>query len=103
MKLKVRKRILKRLQKKVFDFDHPADLKKVVLNIKKHERAIRAYRSYCLTWDNDRRSGEETYGYSSLGSIESNLEYMCDRWRCSFRLTWLLGVPKAVTKLKFEL
>jgi hypothetical protein len=100
MKRKVKKRIQKRLQKKVFDFVHPVDLNKVVPQIEKNKRAIQALRALHLAYDSDRRSGSETYGYSSLESIESSLEYICDRWGCAFRLTWLLGVPEAVSNLK---
>jgi hypothetical protein len=100
MKRKVKKRIQRRLQRKVFDFAHPVDLNKVVLQIKKNKRAIQALRAFHLAYDPDRRSGSETYGYSSLKSIESNLEYICDRWGCAFRLTWLLGVPEAVSNLR---
>jgi hypothetical protein len=100
MKRKVKKRIQRRLQRKVFDFAHPVDLNKVVPRIEKNKRAIQALRAFHFSYDPDRRSGSETYGYSSLESIGSSLEYICDRWRCAFRLTWLLGVPEAVSNLR---
>jgi hypothetical protein len=100
MKKKVKKRIQTRIQREVFDFPHPVDLGKVVRKIEKNRRAIQALRAFHFAYDPDRRSGEETYGYTSLESIASNLEYVCDRWGCAFRLTWLLGVPNTVANLK---
>ena len=38
----------------------------------------------------DCRSGEETYGYKTFDSIDNNLMYISDRWRCAFRLRWLI-------------
>jgi len=100
MKKRVKKRLQSRIQREVFDFSHPLDLGKVVGKIERNKRAILALRAFHFAYDPDRRSGEETYGYTSLESIESSLEYICDRWGCAFRLTWLLGVPNAVAHLK---
>lgn len=40
--------------------------------------------------DVDSRSGEETYGYESEESVMNNMSYISDRWRCAFRLKWVL-------------
>ena len=40
--------------------------------------------------DGDNRSGIETYGYTDLKSIQDDMFYISDRWRCSFRLRWLI-------------
>ena len=40
--------------------------------------------------EEDYRSGQETYGYEDQESIQNNLVYISDRWRCAFRLRWLL-------------
>lgn len=45
--------------------------------------------------ENDFRSGEESYGYASQESIDSNLFYISDRWRCAFRLKWLIDGIKS--------
>jgi len=38
--------------------------------------------------EEDYRKGTETYGYD--GDVRYDLMYISDRWRCSFRLRWLL-------------
>lgn len=35
----------------------------------------------------DNRSGKETYGYKN---IQNDMDYISDRWNCSFRLKWLI-------------
>ena len=45
-----------------------------------------------LKVDNDKRSGEETYGYKDEESILSNLWYISDRWGASFRIRWMLDL-----------
>lgn len=40
--------------------------------------------------ENDYRSGEETYGYSSPDQIENTMCYISDRWKVSFRMKWLI-------------
>jgi hypothetical protein len=37
-------------------------------------------------------SGEQSYGYKSIESIESTYSYISDRFMCGNRLTWMLGV-----------
>ena len=55
---------------------------------------------YTPVFEPDNRTGDETYGYESLESIEGNLEYISDRFLAEFRLTWLLSVPEKVALLK---
>ncbi len=40
--------------------------------------------------EQDFRCGYETYEYVTPESIENNLLYISDRWRCAFRLKWLI-------------
>lgn len=40
--------------------------------------------------ESDYRSGAETYGYNSIEEIYSDLCYISDRFRCAFRLKWLI-------------
>jgi hypothetical protein len=40
--------------------------------------------------EGDFRCGEETYGYANEESVQSNLFYISDRWRCAVRLRWIL-------------
>lgn len=50
-------------------------------------------------YEPDTRTGDETYGYGSLGSIDSNLTYISDRCHATFRLTWLLELPERIALL----
>lgn len=40
--------------------------------------------------EDDYRDGYETYEYKTRESINNNLHYVSDRWRCAFRLKWLI-------------
>lgn len=40
--------------------------------------------------EKDNRSGPETYGYLSRSKIYFDMMYISDRWRCAFRLKWLI-------------
>ena len=40
-----------------------------------------------LQTDNDTRTGFETYDY---GDVKDTMEYISDRWDCSYRLKWLI-------------
>jgi hypothetical protein len=40
----------------------------------------------------DNRGGYETYGYKNLESIKSNLSYISDKYKCTFRLRWILDL-----------
>lgn len=39
--------------------------------------------------EEDFRSGKDTYGYETV-SVKDSMIYISDRWRCAFRLRWLL-------------
>ena len=43
----------------------------------------------------DCRTGEETYGYSDIESVEDNMLYISDRYRCAFRLKWIIDGIKS--------
>jgi hypothetical protein len=55
-----------------------------------YDRLVTMYENELLERDQDYRSGEDTYGYSSTESIQSNLAYISDRWRVGFRVRWLI-------------
>lgn len=38
--------------------------------------------------DNDYRDGYETYGYGD--NNRNQMEYISDRWKCAFRLKWII-------------
>lgn len=40
--------------------------------------------------ENDFRIGNDTYSYCDRDSIETTMSYISDRWRCAFRLKWLI-------------
>ena len=47
--------------------------------------------------EQDFRSGSETYGYGDSESVENNMRYISDRWRCAFRLKWIIdGVNNGI-------
>jgi len=52
-------------------------------------RIKKEWRKY-VKEDGDSRSGNDTYGYEEKESIKNNMIYISDRWRCSFRLKWLI-------------
>lgn len=66
------------------------------------ESLKRVYKDYKTTYkfEPDLRTGEETYGYSSIESIQLNLDYIADRFTAESKLTWLLEVPEKVAALK---
>lgn len=47
------------------------------------------YENDLLLIDDDYRSGIDTYGYEA---IQENLSYIWDRWKCSFRVRWLIDL-----------
>ena len=51
-------------------------------------------------YENDRRRGWETYGYSSEESIRMSLERVSDDCDIECRLTWLLDLPPNYKKLR---
>ena len=53
-------------------------------------REIKRVHAKLAKEEGDHRSGNETYGYSDRESIETDMFYISDRWRCAFRLRWLI-------------
>jgi len=51
-------------------------------------------------WKNDYKTGEETYGYKDIESIENNLMYISDRFLAEFRLQWMIKLPEKVENWK---
>ena len=49
----------------------------------------RAWRRHARK-EEDYRRGFDSYGYQSPEDNEGHLSYISDRWRCAFRLRWLL-------------
>lgn len=40
--------------------------------------------------EGDKRNGGDTYGYDDDESIANNMHYISDRWKCAFRLKWII-------------
>ena len=40
--------------------------------------------------EDDYRTGEETYKYDDGEIIHNNMRYIWGRWKCAFRIRWLL-------------
>jgi hypothetical protein len=102
MKSKVKLKLKKQIYEKVFNRSHlnEIDLDTICKSIEKNKKAIQRLRAYYLSYENDLRSGYETYGYESLESIMNRLEYISDRFAVAFRLSWLLKVPDEVRNLR---
>jgi hypothetical protein len=63
--------------------------------LKPHADIIAAQWRYLVKtdpWKPDLRCGYETYGYKDDESIMYNLQYISDRWNCTFRLRWTLDL-----------
>jgi hypothetical protein len=88
------------------DYFYEGDLNGICDRIQKFHGVIKKLRDYTILqykwwgYDPDLRSGDESYGYSSLDYIESNLAYISDRCITTFRLTWLMEVPERVSILQ---
>lgn len=55
----------------------------------------RIYPRYAKQCGGDWRGGEETYGYGDREKTEDTLNYISDRWRCAFRIRWIIdGLEK---------
>lgn len=102
MKSKVKLKLKKQIYEKVFNCSdlNELDLDTICKFIEKNKKAIQRLRAYYLSYENDLRSGYETYGYESLEDIKDILEYISDRFTVAFRLSWLLNVPDEVRNLK---
>jgi hypothetical protein len=53
---------------------------------------IYLYENHHVEYEDDWRSGEETYGYENQESIMGNLFHISDRWGCAFRLRWMIDL-----------
>jgi hypothetical protein len=60
----------------------------------------RMSKKYNFVFNPDLRTGDKTYGYKSIESINNNLDYISDRFCAEFRLSWLLEVPEKVAALQ---
>ena len=101
MKSRTRKKYKNLVSREIFNdyLNGEGNLKVTCQKIRRYRKCIQKLRQRCLTFDPDYRSGHETYGYDSLESIENSLSYICDRFSCTFRLTWLINVPEEVDKI----
>lgn len=73
-------------------------LEQIQTALNKIKPALTQLYNKSITIDSDYRTGEETYGYKSIKDIKERLEYVSDRWYCSFRLRWLLDLIERGTK-----
>ncbi len=66
----------------------------IIQVLKKIEPELKKIYEKSLLRDGDYTSGVESYGYDGEDSIKINLNYISDRWNCSFRIRWLLDLIK---------
>ena len=102
MKRRIRKKYRNIISREIFNHwnRNGIDFETTVSKIKKYRKYIQKLKSYHQMSENDYMNGYDTYGYESLESIGSNLEYISDRFCVAFRLSWLVNVPEEVNKLK---
>lgn len=70
-------------------FDHWFETKELVVS----KQLLRGMNRLWKRWareEEDFQTGDETYKYVTPESINNNLLYVSDRWRCAFRLRWLI-------------
>jgi hypothetical protein len=79
---------------------HRSIIIKLIAHLRQHDK--KSSREFGVRYEHDFRTGDETYGYKSIQSIESNLNYISDRFCAEFRLTWLSEVPEKVELLKLK-
>lgn len=70
-------------------FDHWCETKSISHFLPLMREMKRVWKKWSKEED-DFRAGEETYDYKSQESMNNNMFYISDRWRCAFRLKWLI-------------
>ena len=64
-----------------------------------YDLLVHLYEDEQLIEDQDYRTGSDTYGYASIESVQCNLSYISGRWRCCFRVRWLIELINPDYKL----
>ena len=60
---------------------------------------VRLYEDELISIEECFTSGKESYGYDDIESIRGNLSYISGRWRCCFRVRWLIELINPDYKL----
>lgn len=55
-----------------------------------YKNLVNLYENDLVLMEEDYRSGNDTYGYEDLESIQINLSYISDRWQVCFRVRWVI-------------
>lgn len=55
-----------------------------------YQDLVHLYETHYLEDDQDFRPASETYGIGDDKKNLANLEYISDRWGCSFRVRWMI-------------
>lgn len=55
-----------------------------------YDQLVALYENEMLVSEEDYRTGNDTYGYADLESIQGSLYYISDRWKVTFRIRWLI-------------
>jgi len=77
------------------------DIRIFITDLINHEQYLMVMYKYFLKEDKDFRTGYETYGYASEESIINNLCYINSKWKCSFRIRWLIDLIKLSKVLRY--
>jgi hypothetical protein len=87
---------------KIFnDYCYDGDLEGIIEKIKKYRGVLVAMRNYELSTTDypDYRITSKGYGYESIESINSTLDYIADRFIAEIRLIWLINLPEEYEKI----
>ena len=55
-----------------------------------YDGLVDLYENDLILMEEDYRTGTDTYGYDNLEHIQFTLSYISDRYKCGFRVRWLI-------------
>lgn len=71
----------------------PSDFSDIMNDLRDSKKSLEIlYKRYYLSTEKDYRTGYASYGYKSIADIRSTLSYICDRWKCAYRIKWLIDL-----------
>lgn len=94
------------------DFLHKRTLDEVIRRIKLYSPVLKKYKTHLTNrqkefwkeytsdrYEPDNRTGLQTYGYSSIESVEGTLNYLSDRFSAEARVQWLIDLPDNINNI----
>lgn len=74
---------------KIFDSINNKNILTIIDNLRKERKSLVVLWKFYGKNENDKRSGQETYGYNN---IKNDLIYISDRFSCQLRIRWLIDL-----------